>query len=99
MGDGAGVAVPRLMDRVDRKRGAVREQRCAAVAVEGDERVPEVTGVLRQLSGPLRVPALDRLGRRTVVEPWCLRAEARALRRDLQARLGDVAIEGVEAER
>src|SRR3546814_14566757 len=45
------------------------------------------------------VLVLDRLGRRNVGESRRLRAEARALRRDLQARLRDGVIEAIEAER
>ena len=91
--------VPGFLDDVDGERGAVREQRRLAVAVERRQSVPQIGRRFGQLPAPLGVPRLDRLGRRGVRQARRLGAEARMLRRDLQAGVGRVAVEDLEAER
>ena len=90
--------VPRLLHDIDGKGGAVSEQRCLAVAVERRQRVPQSCRRFRQLLDPLRVPRVDRLGGGGLRQTRRLSAEARMLRRDLQAGVRGVAVEGVEAE-
>src|SRR5262249_12324483 len=83
----------------DGERGAMREQRRLAVAVERDQRLPERTVVLGQQLYPSLMTGLDRLGRRAVREAGGLRGEARASRRHFETGPGWHAIEGLKAER
>ena len=64
MGERARTTVPRLLHDIDGERGAVREERRLAVAVECRQRIPKIRGRFGQLLGPLIVPRIDRLGRR-----------------------------------
>ena len=77
----------------------MREQRRLAVAIESRQSVPQVGWRFGQLPGPLRMSRVDRLGRRGVHQARRLGAETRLLRGDLQAGVGRVAVEDVEAKR
>jgi hypothetical protein len=104
LGDAIGVSqsartlIPRLMHCVDAQPDAMRKQRVSAVGVECKQRVPQITGVRGQLIGPRPMPIVDGLRNAGVVEAGRLVAEDPALYIDLNAGVGRVAIEELEAE-
>ena len=77
----------------------MREQRRAVIAVEGQQRVPQRAGILREPLYPSLVPLVDRLGQGGVVEAGRLNIKAGALGGDLQARARPVTVERREAQR
>src|SRR5262245_50065651 len=105
LGDAVGVsesartAIPGLVHGVDAEPDAMREQRVAAVSVTGKQRVPQVSRLPWQLLGPTSMPVVDGLRNGGVVEAGRLAAEDDALHVDLQAGVGRVTVEELEAER
>ena len=75
----------------------MRQQRRLTVGVEPHQRVPQLVFVLGQLRGPVAVTGFDRLGGSAVGKTRRLHAEARALRRNLQAGAERHPVEGAEA--
>jgi len=63
----------------------MREQRLAAVAIEGDESVPQIFGFAGQLRGPYTLSFVDGLGDCSIVQPRRLLSESDALCVDLQS--------------
>ena len=74
------------------------EQRLPTVGVEGGEGRPEIVGIPRQMLSPLRVALSDRFGRHAVLQSRRLGGKACALRADLQAGVGGIAVERVQDE-
>ena len=77
----------------------MRQQRGATVGIEPQQRVPQIVFALGQLRGPVPVTGFDRLGGSAVGKTRRLRAEARALRRNLQAGVECEPVERAEAQR
>src|SRR5690349_21418061 len=86
------------MHRIDAEPDAMRKQRVSALDIECEQRVPQVTWISRQLLGPLSMPVVDSLRDSGVTETGRLAAEHDALCVDLNAGLGRVSVEEVEAE-
>ncbi len=93
MSERARAPVPGLNNGVKTERYAMREQRLAAVAIEGDESVPQILGLAGQLPGPCTMPFVDGLGECSIIQPRRLLSESDALCVDLQAGIGAIAIE------
>jgi hypothetical protein len=74
-------SVPRLMDGVDTERGAMREQRRLAVAVESDQGLPKTVFVLGQPLCPLLMAGLDHPSGGAAVIPPAIRTFPRLPRR------------------
>jgi hypothetical protein len=66
------VPVYRLIERVDRERRAMGEQRPLRVAVQGGEYVPKVLLFQWEPLFPCLMPRLDRLCRNALLQSWGL---------------------------
>src|SRR5690606_18620390 len=93
MGQRARLAIVRLIDRVDRQRDAMSEERLTAVAVERHKPVPKFDRFLGQGSEPSPMPGVESDSERAVREARCLSAETGALQIELQTGVLRIAVE------
>src|SRR5215471_4043259 len=75
----------------------MRKQRSAAIGIECEQHVPEITRIARQLLGPSAMAVVDRVRNAGVVETGRLAAEHDALDVDFKAGL-ERAVKELEAE-
>ena len=96
---GVGLALPRLLDRVDGERGTMGEQRHDAGMVQTGNEVPQVRNIARHVRRPSGVTIRQRLPRRGVLDPVRMGCKEAAGRADFEAGGIHAAIEGLHRQR